>query len=307
MATRRPWLLTVGGVVVATAAVVTAFALVSRDTPADVPGPATKTSTAAEPIPSESSSAPSQPTSTGVYYVGETPAGLRLYREAFDAPDNDPLGAALALVATPPQDPDYRTLWPSGSFADVSFDGDGNDGQYTVTLAYADLNERLEGMSETEASLAIQAVIFTLHSVGGNQAPVQFAFDGNPITTVFGVPTAEPLANDPVLKTLSHIVLDSPAEGAEITGTTLKVAGLANSFEANVLVRLQRYEGTEVIAQTSFTAEGWMGEQLFPFSGEIDLTDVPAGKYILMVSTDDPSGGEEGPGAFTDTRVFTIS
>ena len=81
---------------------------------------------------------------------------------------------------------------------------------------------------------------------------------------------------------------------------------MANSFEANVIVRLQRWEGTEVVAQEPFTAEGWMGDKLFPFSGTIDISGVPAGDYVVIAMTDDPSGGEEGSGAFSDSRRITI-
>ena len=65
--------------------------------------------------------------------------------------------------------------------------------------------------------------------------------------------------------------------------------------------RLQRYEGMEIIDQGNVTAEG--GDGLYPFSGEVDLAGVPAGRYTFMVWTDDPSG--EG-NSFTDDRVITI-
>ena len=55
-----------------------------------------------------------------------------------------------------------------------------------------------------------------------------------------------------------------------------------------------------------FTASGLHGPRLFPFSGEIDVSSLDPGTYTLIVETDDPSGGAEGPGAFTDTRTFVI-
>ena len=53
------------------------------------------------------------------------------------------------------------------------------------------------------------------------------------------------------------------------------------------------------------TAEGWMGK-LFPFTTTLDLSDLPPGDYTLVASTDDPSGGAEGNGPFTDTKDFTL-
>jgi len=49
-----------------------------------------------------------------------------------------------------------------------------------------------------------------------------------------------------------------------------------------------------------------MGERLFPFSGEIDVSSLDPGTYTLIVETDDPSGGVEGNAPFSDTRTFVI-
>ena len=56
---------------------------------------------------------------------------------------------------------------------------------------------------------------------------------------------------------------------------------------------------------TPFTADGWMGNKLFPFAGELDLSGMAAGAVTISCSTDDPSDGE-GIGAMTDTKVVTI-
>ena len=49
-----------------------------------------------------------------------------------------------------------------------------------------------------------------------------------------------------------------------------------------------------------------MGEKLCPFSRTFDVSGVEPGTYVLSVSTDDASGGAEGYGPFTDSRVITI-
>jgi hypothetical protein len=312
MSSRRPWLLAVGGAVVATAAVITAIALATGGStpPSTEPGPATTPPSVAVDTPSPSDASPSPAGETfaaGIYYVGDTPVGPRLYREFARVPaDGGRLMAALEQATRTPRDPDYRTLWPEGSFASASFDGIGADGQYSVTIADPALRDHPEAMTEDEARMAVEAVIYTLQAAGQARAPVQFYLAGNPVDQVYGVPTSEALSNGPVLDTLSHVSLTTPEEGAVVRGDTLEVTGVASSFEANVVARLQRYEGTEVMAQVPFTAEGWMGEKLFPFSGEIDISGVPAGRYILMVMTDDPSGGAEGNGAFTDTRIIEV-
>ncbi len=55
-----------------------------------------------------------------------------------------------------------------------------------------------------------------------------------------------------------------------------------------------------------FTADGWMGNQLFPFSGSVDVSGLDPGEYTLTVSTDDASGGAEGGGPHTDSRTIVI-
>ena len=47
--------------------------------------------------------------------------------------------------------------------------------------------------------------------------------------------------------------------------------------------------------------------KLFPFRREAGPAHAaPAGDYTLVASTDDPSGGAEGSGAFTDNKDFTL-
>jgi len=243
-----------------------------------------------------------------VYYVGETPQGPRLYREFHAGGANRLLDAANDAASGTPDDPDYRSAWPEGTtFESVSFDGIGNDGLIQVTLSDESLHDRPSGMSEREAELAIEQVIYTLQGVVGARAPVQFRLGDNPINEVLGVPTSEPLANGPVLATLAHVNITMPEQGEVVSGDTLEVTGVANSNEANVLVKLQRYEGTFIVDQQPFTADGWMGNKLFPFSGTLDISGASPGTYILSATTDDPSGGAEGFGPHTDTKIITIS
>jgi hypothetical protein len=117
---------------------------------------------------------------------------------------------------------------------------------------------------------------------------VQFTLNGNPIDQVLGVPTSEPLANAPILETLSRVNLTTPEEGQEVTDT-LEVEGVSNSFEANVAWRLEDASGTEVDSG-AITALGYMAEKLFPFHDSLDVSSLDPGTYTFIVSTDDPSG-----------------
>ncbi len=307
MSNRRPWLLTAGAAAVAAAAVVVAVAVVTqRDSDPDGSGPVASagspSQTVDSPSPSETSSAPStDQVAVPVYYVGDTPMGDRLFRE-FRRVDAGTRLLAAAQLATdgPPQDPDYRTLWPSGAIAAVSFDGVGAAGSFSVELADSSLEQRPAGMSSAEAKLAVQGLVFTLQGTGKARAPLTAYFDGE-VVPLLGIDTAKGMQHNPDL--LSLVNITQPEEGQQVTGSTLKVEGVANSFEANVPWEIQD-AGGKVALKGFVTAEGWM-DKLYPWSDEIDISSLSPGTYTFIARTDDPSDGE-GPGPFEDTRSFTV-
>jgi hypothetical protein len=287
-----------GGAVLAVAATVTAIALISTSNAPRAVDPG--------PLAPPSSAATSEPTQNpgirphAAYFIGDTANGPRLYREFQSRP---PIGMPLPMLEDGPDDPDYRSPWPEGAFADWQREGD----IVVVTLADASLRERPAGMSPAEAEVAIQQVVYTLHAELGERPPVQFRFGENPIDQVFGVPTSEPLAAAPPLDVLARVSLSDPAEGLVVAADSILVVnGVGNSFEANFVWRLQPDGGIPAVtvAEGFFTAEGYQEPRLFPFSGEIDLTGIAPGRYLLVVSTDDPSG----EGRFdTDTRTIVIT
>lgn len=318
MSIARTWILGGLGGAVATAAVIGGVYFVTTNGNDDgTPGPLSSPTQPVTPAPSETPSATvtppaSQAFTVPVYWPGQTPAGMRLFREFTHAEGETKLEAAIkTAVLEAPDDPDYTALWRTAGAADCSAELTGD----TVTInvdAEPDPSEHARlhdgsSLPDDQRAIAIEQLIYTAQAaVGKGRVPVQFLLDGKHTDTLLGLPVSEPLANAPVLDTLSHVNLSTPSEGQVITGDTINVTGVANSFEANVVLRLQRYEGNYIAFQGPVTAEGWMGEKLFPFSTSIDISKVTPGKYILMAMTDDPSGGAEGPGAFTDTKVITI-
>jgi hypothetical protein len=298
--TRRVWLVSGGGAVIAAAAAVSAIALASSPsttTAGPDPGPATNPPSVVPPT-TETSTGPEQVAGVAVaiYYVGGSVEEPRLFREFHSAPSATPAAALDGLMSSP-HDPDYRSLWPSGAFAWAK----DSDDLITVELADASLHERPATMSSAEAEAAIQQVIYTLQAYAQQRLPVQFTLNGNPIDQVLGVPTSEPLANAPILETLSRVNLTTPEEGQDVTGT-LEVEGVSNSFEANVPWRIEDAAGNDV-ASGAFTAEGYMAEKLFPFHDSIDVSSLDPGTYSLIVSTDDPSGAGN---VDSDSRTVVI-
>ena len=268
----RRWWPAAGGAALAAAAAVTVIAVLG-DGPAPTvdPGPADPPPTAAE-----TSAVPA-------YFVGDTPAGPRLYREFQQVVDPAPGLAGLALLESGPDDPDYETLWTEGSFADRV-----SDPEAGVVQVYLS-----SGAPEVTA-LALQQLVYTV-SAGFQE----------PLTVVLHHPdgVTEQVSAAPQLDVLSRVNLSDPFEG-QVVEDTLPVAGRANSFEANVLWRLE-HDGA-VVDQGYFTALGYLEERLFPFSGDIDVSSLDPGAYTLIVETDDPSGGAEGPGVFSDTRTIVL-
>lgn len=213
------------------------------------------------------------------YFIGETPRGPRLYREfrSVDAPVGPVDG--LGLVASGPADPDYSSAWPEGSFGSLVVTG---------TTARVELTD---AAPEQPSDLAVQQVAYTLSAAV--QEPVSVVLERG------GSVVAEAdLA--PQLEVLALVNLSDPGEG-QVVGDVLAVEGRASSYEANVLWRV---DGTGLSG--FFTATGWMEPRLFPFSGEVDVSSLDPGTYTLIVETDDPSGGAEGPGATSDTRTFVV-
>jgi hypothetical protein len=320
---RRPgrgwW--TAGGVGLVAASVVTALALGTGGTPSGDPGPAGQPSTPS-PTPDRTESLQDRKdrleemrraaeaenggstTTVAAYYAGDTPDGLRLYREFRRVDADDAFGAAAAALSLPPEDPDYANLWPADAIQTVSFDGTGDDGVIGVTVDPTH-RERPAGMTEVEAALAVEQVVRTVQAAARARAAVQFFSGGNPIDQVLGVPTSEPLAAGSDLAVLAHVSLSDPSEGLLVDNDEpFTVTGVGNSFEGNIVTRIQRLSGVvEVVAEEPAIA-GTYEDRLFPFEVTFDLTTVPPGDYLVVSRTDDPSG--EGRVHVDDRRITIV-
>ena len=153
-----------------------------------------------------------------------------------------------------------------------------------------------------EAELSVQQIVYTVQAAVGQRLPVRFLSDGNPIDTVYGVPTAEPLTNADQLEVLALVSISNPSEGRVVEGE-FSADGAASSFEGSVPWELHNAAGDIV---RSGTAQGTMDYHLTPWeTGPIDVAGLPAGTYTFVAMTDDPSNGEGG-GPTTDTRSITI-
>jgi hypothetical protein len=263
--------------------------------------PETPTSPSTTPTspPPTSDSIPPPTEVVPVYYVTETPAGMRLAREfrSVPAPDGPVVAAVETMLAEAPRDPDYQRLWDASTDVDsVEVDDGIIEIDLTGSTDYTGADD--------EARLAIQELVYTvtaaLSSIGENGGlPVQLLLDGEPTENVWGnVDVSEPVERAPQLEVRQLVQINNPGEGA-VVGRSFTVDGDAAVFEATVLWQILDDAGNEV-QSGSTTAEACCQFSPFEFSVELE-----PGSYEVVVSEEDVSGGEGRP-PMTDSRSFTV-
>jgi Immunoglobulin-like domain of bacterial spore germination/Sporulation and spore germination len=265
-----------------------------RPSSSEEPTPEPPTEPATEPTTDPSG------TAVPVYFAGDGPGGRPVLFREFQRVTGDPLLEAARLVAGggQPDDPDYRTLWPQVEISSVT----PTDGVLLVQVPSDAFTERPDGMSRRDARLAMQQLVYTLQGVQQERVPVLVRRDGS-AARLFGLPTDVPYEAASALRTLNLVSITSPAEGDTVTGDTVTVAGVANSFEASGPCRLLA-DGQEV-ALEPYQAEGWMEDRLFPFEVDLPLGGT-TGEVVVQCETDDPSGGTEGNGPAVDTKTIRV-
>ncbi|NYG60668.1 hypothetical protein BJ980_003591 [Nocardioides daedukensis] len=329
LSSRRPWLYGVAGAVVATAATITAVAVLGNPAAKDASGPDPANSPTVQATdgsstgPSPSTPSPSDPTPDGtdtgapvtsaipVYYVGDTARGPRLFREFHKINSTSATtklrGSLQEAVAGQPMDPDYDQPWPSGTGVDEVEAGDISEEVITVRLRSGEtsLSERPSGLDPEDAEMAVQSLVYTAQAaVGAGRHPVRVLIDGEPADMVLGVPAPGPLTNAPVLDTLSLMNITAPREGITVDDV-FTATGVNNGFEAWVGWQVVDSDG-KVVADGFGTADGWAQEKLFAWKVEVDVSSLAPGTYTFRAHNDDPTGGTEGSGPDEDTRTIKV-
>jgi hypothetical protein len=153
-------------------------------------------------------------------------------------------------------------------------------------------------MTDDDARLAAQQLVYTLQGVAQKRLPVSFTLDGAP-ADLFGL--AGDVSNDPELEIRALVNVTAPEEGATVNGT-FAASGVSSSNEANTPWQVR--QGDKVVAEGFATADGWM-DKLFPWKTDVDVSDLPPGDYTFVAMTADDSDGEGG-GATVDSKSITI-
>ena len=299
--TKRWFLPTIAVAAVMAAVVGGAFWLVNDDDSTGGPSGTPTHSTSPSPTtPTESAQPDLEMRAVPVYYVGNTAHGKKLFREFHRQPvcagdDCLATASAQAAVAEDPNDSDYTVPWPQPPavpHVTATYDGD----VLTIDLP-SFFHDRPSGMTEEQAGLAIQQLLFSAQAgLGKGRVPVQLVLDGKHSDTVLGVPASEPLAADNPDDVQAAVQVDSPTNAATVS-QTFTVSGRAATFEANVVWELT--ENGKVVKHGFTTAQECC--TLAPYSFQVTA---PPGHYTLTVHDTDESG--EGRPVNQDTKEIVV-
>lgn len=270
------------------------------DTTSAATGPSDEPSD--EPDVTESDTAAPGTVTVPIYFAGETPQGIRLFREFRKVEADNPMEEAVALmVAGDALDPDYFSLWPSvSSFDSVGF----SDGAGAIVAQVPDdsWSEAPGDMTDEQAKLAAQQLVYTLQGIQQDRLPV-LVQQGADAAPLFGIDTDGGLKAAKPLDVLAFMNVSDPQEGTSV-GDTFTASGVGSSFEATVIWEIRNEAGDSVLDGFA-TAEGWM-DKLYPWETQVDVSGLDPGTYTFVAKTDDPSDGE-GAGPTEDTKTITVS
>lgn len=266
---------------------------------ADTTEPSRETGT-----PTESPSAPSEPPSetatVPVYYVAETPAGQRLAREfrTVAIPDGPLVAAVVTMISVPPADPQYQTLWASATeVRRVEVAGDVIEVDLTDGADYT-------GAASDVAELATQQLVYTVTAAASmtgaasGALPVRILVEGEPTDQLWDdIDISEPVQRADPLAVRQLVQINEPAEGA-VVGRAVEISGEAAAFEATVVWQI--FGDGELVDDGFATARECCTFSPFSFTVELE-----PGSYEVVVTEDDPSGGEGRP-PMSDSRSFRV-
>ena len=167
-----------------------------------------------------------------------------------------------------PLDPDYTTLWPQD--ADVTSMGVTRD-LITIDLS-GNLHDRPAGMTQAEASLSLNQLIYTAQAAyGEGRVPVQFLLDGGHTDQLLGEPASEALAEGDPMSTLALVNLTDPADLQPVR----RYGGNNPDAQALTALRMQLHQlGGLLVQAAKVSRQG--GDAALHGDAERTLVDVRA-------------------------------
>jgi len=245
--------------------------------------------------PSPTATPTTAPVVVPAYFMIDTRTGLRLAREQRAVAGSDPIRGAVEAMIAGPTDPDYTTTW---NRATRVLGTSRVDGAIVVDLS---ADARTANVGSAGAALMIQQLVYTATGAAGEPGtPVLLRIEGKPAGELWGVVAWDaPVTREDPISVRLLVQIDSPAQGATAT-SPLRVTGEAAVFEAVLLWTVRDASGVEVSSGMTMTAEG---QTFAPYAFEVELTP---GSYTVVITEDDPSGGEGGT-PMSDSRAVTVT
>lgn len=235
------------------------------------------------------------PVPVTLYFVSDTPRGLKLFSEAQLSSDfydlNLQVLSDLVSGKSAPLDPDYVNLWGgTNTVNSVTVNGS----VATVDLGAISLNVGAEAEQR-----AIDQIVWTLTSLAPVVKSVAFTVNGKIVESFAGHVDATPQFVRAIdYEVLNPIQISSLNEGAEITAP-FTVSGQACTFEANVVWKLLK--GDTVVKEGFTTASSGCPER---GNWSISFDTLQPGQYTIQAVE---YSAEDGSLFAKDDKKFTVN
>ena len=222
-----------------------------------------------------------------VYYVADMNGrGTRLYREFHTLPSTPDTRAQTALAELfggNAVDPDYSSLWPSGTqIRTLTVDG---------ALATLDVTDFPDAGAVAQA-LAVQQVVWTVTGANPAVKKVQIKVNGQPPSSSA---LAKPVGRASALRRAGRRLDHRTHRGTRRSKSPVKVSVYGTGFEGNVPIEI--FQGDkQVAAQAVTTMMGGFAEASTTFK-------LPAGTYVARAYNEN---GKDGTLVLWDTKTFTV-
>jgi len=227
------------------------------------------------------------------FFVEPVPVRLPEAPNGLEARVEVALEALLSIVT--PFDPDLFTSVPVDTRLRSVRIADG-----VVTIDLGDGIVGSSGASSQEVTFAAQLAHTAL--LDPELTGLRVLIDGAPITELWGhLDWSQPLTADPFA--LSPVTITTPLHDAELAPGPVTVQGRATVFEATVVVRVEREDGSVLVEDFVTATEGGPGRGDWTWTVTLDRP----GRYRIIAGASDPSGGAEGPPPFTTSRSVRVT
>jgi hypothetical protein len=264
--------------------------------PTGVPTPTSATTPA-------TSAPPAGAVAKAIYYVGDSDGRALLYREFRRLEHPTPSNVLRTMFTTPAADPDYTSLWPTGSEATLGpADGD----QIAI-----DLNDAaVSGTAGSEfACLSLQQLVWTATAAMPEFKRILVTHNGKADGVVsqwwgVGCGKDEPIARHaPSYEILAPVQISNPVEGTTVRPTFV-FGGEATVFEANVSWSVVDKASGKVLKEGFSTATAGAPAR-GSWTANVALTGVTPGQLLELRAWE--SSAKDGSVTFLDTKTVTVA